>query len=313
MQLLTGSKTGISGPVLLCAEIIYQGLILMKAPVSMAKMNGSGNAIIIADMRSRNDSITPEIVRQLAKIREIGFDQIMVIHDSQHTDADYSIEIWNRDGSKARACGNGMRCVTEWLYRKEYHNYFVFDTMSGFVYAQRLQNGFVSVDMGKPHFNWQEIPLIKTVEDIDHVALRCGPLNDASVLSIGNPHAIFFVKDNVAGYKLLEYGPRLEHNLLFPEQANISVAQVTSETSLDLRTWERGAGLTRACGTAACASVIAACRRGMTKNEVQVTQPGGILSVRWEKNGHVKLIGATEYEFSALLDIESKTLTRNLM
>lgn len=283
----------------------------MNAPATMTKMNGSGNEIIIADMRGRNDRIMAEAVRTLAETRETSFDQIMAIHDSRRSDTDYSIDIWNSDGSQAKACGNGTRCVTEWLYNREQRNHFTFDTAGGIVHAQRLQNGLVSVDMGKPHFKWQEIPLAKAVEDIDHVALQCGPLNDASVLSMGNPHAIFFVGDNVADYKLEEYGPRLEHDPLFPERANISIAHVTSATSLDLRTWERGAGLTRACGTAACASVVAACRRGLTENEVRVTLPGGSLSIIWEKNDHVLLIGPTEYEFSGLFDPATGQYTRN--
>ncbi|RCL02369.1 MAG: diaminopimelate epimerase [Candidatus Tokpelaia sp. JSC189] len=283
----------------------------MNIPLNMTKMNGLGNEIIVADMRGRNDHITSEAVQTLAQISEISFDQIMAIYDSQSSNTDYFIEIWNRDASRAKACGNGMRCVTEWLHRKEKHNYFAFDTVSGIVYAQRLQNGLVSIDMGKPNFKWQEIPLIKTVEDIDHVTLQCGPLNKASVLSMGNPHAIFFVENNVESYKLVKYGPRLEHNLLFPEGANISIAHVTSETSLDLRTWERGAGLTRACGTAACASVVAACRRGLTKNEVWVTLPGGTLFITWKKDGHVMLVGTTKYEFSGLFDPLTGQYTRD--
>lgn len=283
----------------------------MNAPVAMTKMNGSGNRIIVADMRGRNDRITSEAARVLAATDETGFDQIMAIHDSQHDNADYTIEILNSDGSLAGACGNGTRCVTEWLCKKEKRNCFTFDTAGGIIHAQQLQNGLVSVDMGGPRCKWQDIPLASAIEDTSHVALRCGPLADASVVSMGNPHAIFFVTDNVMDYSLEDYGPKLEHDPLFPERANISIARITSGTSLELRTWERGAGLTPACGTAACASVVAACRRSLNDRQAMVTLPGGRLSISWKKNDHVLLTGPTEYEFSGLLDPASGRYTRS--
>jgi len=283
----------------------------MNIPAAMTKMNGLGNKIIVADMRGRNDRITSEAARTLAQTDETSFDQIMAIHDSRHKSTNYFIEIWNSDGSLAKACGNGARCVAEWLYNKEKCNHFTFDTAGGIVHAQRLPNGLVSVDMGKPRCQWTEIPLATAVEDTNHVALQCGPLADAVVVSMGNPHAIFFVESSVTDYNLEDYGPKLEHNPLFPERANISIAHVTSRKSLDLRTWERGAGLTHACGTAACASVVAACRQNLTDRQVMVTLPGGKLSIIWEKNDHVLLTGPTEYEFSGLFDPETGRYTRS--
>lgn len=269
----------------------------------MAKMNGLGNKIIVVDMRGRYDLITSEAACNLARVDGMAFDQIMAIYDSRDNATDYSIIICNSDGSIARACGNGTRCVAEWLYVREGRTHFSFGIAGGgIIYAQRLSNGLVSVDMGYPRWKWNDIPLAIEVEDTNHVPLQCGPLADASLVSMDNPHAIFLVESNIANYKLEDYGPKLECDPLFPEHANISIGRVTSRKSLDLRTWERGAGLTYACGTAACASVVAACRRSLTERHVTVTLPGGTLDVSWEKNNHVIMTGPTEHEFSGLID-----------
>lgn len=288
-------------------------------PAAMAKMNGLGNKIIVADMRGRSDRITPAAARALAQAQETCFDQIMAIHDPRREGADYALEIWNRDGSHAKACGNGTRCVVEWLYShcggplsgQQKRSAYVFDTAGGMVGAQRLQNGLVSVDMGKPRCSWQDIPLTRAIEDTGHAALSYGPLGDAFLVSMGNPHAVFFVKNDVAAYRIEDYGPKLEHHPLFPERANISIARVTSADSLDLRTWERGAGLTCACGTAACASVVAAHCRGLTGRQVTVTLPGGKLAISWQKNDHVLMSGPTEYEFSGCFDPATGRYTRD--
>jgi len=274
----------------------------MNAPADMTKMNGLGNTIIVADMRGRQDRVTPLAARALAQADITSYDQIMAVYDPRSPDTDFFIEIWNRDGSQAQACGNGTRCVVAWLHEQGQGECFSLETVGGIVRAWRLYNGLVTVDMGIPRCQWQAIPLAAAVKDTNHVALQCGPLADASVVSMGNPHAVFFVDKNVNDDNLAQYGSALECDPLFPERANISIARVTSPTHLELRTWERGAGLTRACGTAACASVVAACRRGLTQRQVTVTLPGGDLDIIWDENDHILMTGPAEYEFSGRFD-----------
>ncbi|AQS42395.1 MAG: Diaminopimelate epimerase [Candidatus Tokpelaia hoelldobleri] len=274
----------------------------MTKPAAMSKMNGLGNEIIIVDMRGRADRITSQAARALNRKQDTTFDQIMAIHDRQNDKADYTLEIRNSDGSLAQACGNGTRCVVEWLYRQGKGTHFTFDTASGPVAANRQEDGLVCVDMGKPRLDWADIPLVQPVADTNHVTFGNTPLQDASVVSMGNPHAVFFIDKAIDTFPLDQYGPALEHDPLFPERVNISIVHVTSPAILTLRTWERGAGLTKACGTAACASVVASHRRGLTGKTVSVTLPGGVLSITLADNSHVIMTGPTEYEFSGWVD-----------
>ncbi len=270
--------------------------------IPFEKMNGLGNEIIVADMREAKTDMTPKAAIALAKKSDTVFDQIMAVHKPTKSGSDYHIVIWNSDGSKAQACGNGTRCVVEWLYKQNLGDNFKLDTAAGIVRAKRRENGLVSVDMGIPHLEWQEIPVSHTIADTNHADIGRGPLRDASLVSMGNPHAIFFVGDDIQKIALDKYGPELEHDPFFPERCNISIAHVTSPTSLTLRTWERGAGLTRACGTASCAATVAASRRSLTKRHVTVTLPGGKLDILWDKNNHIIMTGPTEFEFSGEFD-----------
>ncbi|MBI0170249.1 MULTISPECIES: diaminopimelate epimerase [Bartonella] len=272
--------------------------------IPFEKMNGLGNEIIVADMRETKTDITPKAAIALSKKRDTAFDQIMAVHKPIKSGSDYHIVIWNSDGSKAQACGNGTRCVVEWLYKQNLGDNFKLDTVAGIVRAKRRENGLVSVDMGIPHLEWQEIPVSHPIADTNHADIDIGRglLHDASLVSMGNPHAIFFVGDDIEKIALDKYGPELEHDPFFPERCNISIAHVTSPTSLTLRTWERGAGLTRACGTASCAATVAASRRGLTKRHVTVTLPGGKLDILWDKDNHIIMTGPTEFEFSGKFD-----------
>lgn len=266
------------------------------------KMNGLGNEIIVADMREVKTDITPQAVIALAKKDDTAFDQIMAVHNTVLPNSSYHIEIWNADGSKAQACGNGTRCVVEWLFKQNLGDSFQLDTAAGIVDAHRHHNGLVSVDMGMPHLKWQDIPVAYAIADTNHVDIGCGPLHDASLVSMGNPHAIFFVGENIQNIALERYGPILEHDSFFPERCNISIAHITSPETLTLRTWERGAGLTRACGTAACAATVAANRRTLTRRSLTVNLPGGQLGVTWNENNHIIMTGPTEFEFSGQFD-----------
>lgn len=279
----------------------------MAGSVPFAKMNGLGNRILVADMRGRADVVTADAAVALATDPVTRFDQIMAIHDPRTTGTASFVRILNADGSQAGACGNGMRCVVQALAAETGQQAFTFETIVGILNAEEHADGTVSVDMGQPRFGWQEIPLAEEFRDTRMIELQIGPidapvLHSPSVVSMGNPHAIFWVDDDVWAYDLERFGPMLEHHPIFPERANITIAKVTGPTAVTIRTWERGAGLTLACGTAACAAAVSAARTGRTGREVTVTVPGGDLHIDWRDDNHVIMTGPAEWEFSGTLD-----------
>jgi len=270
-----------------------------------AKMNGLGNAIIVADLRGRTERVTPDAARALASDPATRFDQIMAIHDPVTAGTDHYIEILNCDGTQAQACGNGTRCVVQALAAQTGQRSFSFETRAGILTAEEHESGLISVDMGKPRFDWQEIPLAHEVADTSRIELPVSDvpqLHAPSVASMGNPHAIFWVEQDVNSFDLERFGPLLENHEIFPERANITLAQVTSSSSLTMRTWERGAGLTLACGSAACAAAVSAARTGRTGRRVTVTLPGGQLEIVWREDDHVLMTGPAEWEFSGRFD-----------
>ncbi|OCW59092.1 diaminopimelate epimerase [Hoeflea olei] len=279
----------------------------MGSMVPFAKMNGLGNDIVVIDMRGRSDAVTAEAAVALARGDRTGFDQIMAIHDSKTQGVDYRIDILNRDGSRAQACGNGTRCVVQALAAETGRKSFTFKTLAGILTAEEHADGLVSVDMGRPEFAWDKVPLSEEFHDTSRIELQIGPieapvLHSPAVMSMGNPHAIFWVSEDVWSYDLERFGPLLENHPIFPERANISIARVTGDASLDLRTWERGAGLTRACGSGACAAAVSAARTGRTGRTVTVTLPGGPLRIEWREDDHVIMTGPAEWEFSGRVD-----------
>ncbi|GGA61297.1 diaminopimelate epimerase [Nitratireductor aestuarii] len=272
-----------------------------------AKMNGLGNAIIVADMRGRSDRVTPDAARALAADQVTTFDQIMAIYDPVVGGTDNYIEILNCDGTQAQACGNGTRCVVQALAAETGRKTFTFETKAGILTAEEHEDGRISVDMGKPRFGWKEIPLAEEFADTSRIELQVGPIDapivhSPSVASMGNPHAIFWVDGDVNEYELDRFGPLLENHPIFPEKANITIAQVTSPETLTMRTWERGAGLTLACGSAACATAVSAARTGRTGRRVTVTLPGGDLEIYWREDDHVIMTGPAEWEFAGRFD-----------
>ncbi|WP_422371865.1 diaminopimelate epimerase [Hoeflea sp.] len=279
----------------------------MTSMVPFAKMNGLGNDIVVIDMRGRSDAVTAEAAVTLAAGEATGFDQIMAIHDIDLDGVDYRIDILNRDGSRAQACGNGTRCVVQALASETGRRSFTFRTLAGILNAQEHEDGSISVDMGKPEFRWDRIPLAEEFHDTTRIELQIGPidapvLHSPSVMSMGNPHAVFWVRDDVWSHDLERFGPLLEHHPIFPERANISIARVLDDKTLDLRTWERGVGLTKACGSAACAAAVLAARTGRTGRTVTVNLPGGPLLIEWRNDDHVIMTGPAEWEFSGRVD-----------
>jgi diaminopimelate epimerase len=284
--------------------------------VPFFKMNGLGNQIIVADMRGRAGRITAAAAVAINGTEGTRFDQIMAIHDPRTPGTISFVEIINSDGTRAEACGNGMRCVVQVLTGEQGRNRFTFETVAGILFGEEHEDGSITVDMGTPKFAWYEIPLSEEFADTRKVELQIGPidapvLHSPSVASMGNPHATFWVKDDVWDYQLDRFGPMLENHPLFPERANISVAQVLAPDRIVLRTWERGAGLTEACGTAACAALVNGARTRRTGREATVTLPGGDLRIAWLENDHVTLTGPAELEWSGRLDPQSGAWTRD--
>jgi len=219
--------------------------------------------------------------------------------------SDASIRIFNNDGSEAGACGNGMRCVAALVSAETGHSRLTFETPAGFVPCWRTDDGLFTVDMGQPRFRWNEIPLAREMQDTRAIDLKVDgvpSLHSPSMVSMGNPHAIFWVDDPQA-YDLHAIGPRLEHDPLFPERANITLAATPTRDRVVIRTWERGAGLTKACGSAACAAAVAAVRLNRTGRKVTVTLPGGDLAIEWRAaDDHVLMTGPTEFEHKGRFD-----------
>jgi len=279
----------------------------MSARAEFAKMNGLGNEIIVADMRGRADRVSAAAAVALNADPATKFDQIMAIHDPKTPGTAYFVDILNSDGSKAQACGNGMRCVVQALAGETGQKIFTFETVAGIINAEEHADGSISVDLGKPRFGWQDIPLAEEFRDTRAIELQIGPidtpvLHSPSVVSMGNPHAIFWVDRDVWSYELDKFGPLLENHPIFPERANITIAEVAARDHLIIRTWERGAGLTRACGSAACAAAVAGARTGRTDRAIRLTAPGGDLRVEWRADDHVILTGPAEWEFSGSFD-----------
>ena len=265
---------------------------------SFVKMNGLGNEIVIVDLRRAPGPIGAGEARAAA--RQEPYDQLMALYPSREG-AEASIRIYNSDGSEAGACGNGVRCVASLLSAESGKTRLDFEIAGASVACWRAGEGLFAVDMGAPRLGWDQIPLATAMPDTRAIALDFGPLGapilrSPSVVNMGNPHAIFWVDDPQA-YDLAAIGPQLEHHPLFPERANITLAATPARDCIVIRTWERGAGLTKACGSAACAVAVAAARLGRTGRKVTVTLPGGDLFIEWrEADDHVLMTGPVEYE-----------------
>lgn len=271
----------------------------MSKTVRFRKMNGLGNDFVVLDVRAHALALkAAQIVAIADRKRGIGCDQVIALEPSEF--ADVFMRIWNADGGEVGACGNAARCVAALLVAERGSPHVMIETESGLLQATLNQDRSVTIDMGAPRFNWDEIPLAEPFDDTRRITLQTDDpeLSAPSAVNVGNPHCIFFVSD-VEANDLGRLGPSLEHHKLFPERTNISLAQVTGPGSLRLRSWERGAGLTRACGTAACAAAVAAVRRGLTGRVVTVTLPGGDLVIDWrEDDDHILMTGpfALDYE-----------------
>ena len=269
------------------------------------KMNGLGNDFVVLDARTRPLVLGDDAVRAIADRKEgIGCDQLIALEPS--TRADVFMRIWNADGGEVGACGNAARCVASLVAAELGKPRVSIETESGMLDAAVNRDGSVTIDMGAPRFAWNEIPLSKPFDDTRHIELEVDDpeLNSPSAVNVGNPHCLFFVAD-VAAHDLAGLGPVFERHKLFPERANISLVQVLGSDAIQVRTWERGAGLTRACGTAACAAAVASARRGLTGRKVKVSLLGGDLLIEWrEADGHILMTGPYALDYEGTLPAE---------
>ncbi len=270
---------------------------------SFSKMNGIGNEIVVIDLRDIAAAVTPEEARAVASPAGVAYDQLMVLQPPRLQGTAAFVRIYNNDGSEAAACGNGMRCVARQVLAATGATAVTFETRAGLLNCwQGPESDLFTVDMGPPKFGWKDIPLAEEFRDTRYIELQVGPidaplLHSPSVVSMGNPHAIFWV-DDIAAYDLERFGPLLENHPIFPERANITLAHIVDRDHIVMRTWERGAGLTRACGSAACATAVAAARLRRTDRVVQMTLPGGELSIEWrERDDHVLMTGPAVFEY----------------
>lgn len=274
---------------------------------TFAKMNGIGNEIIVVDLRDSPDVVTPEEARAVASPAGVHYDQLMVLQPPRLRGTEAFIRIYNNDGSEAAACGNGMRCVAQYLFEATGQTAATFETKAGLLNCWQGADGLYTVDMGPPKFGWKDIPLAEEFRDTRSIELQIGPidapvLHTPSAVSMGNPHAIFWV-DDVNAYDLGRFGPLLENHPIFPERANITLAQIVDRDHITIRTWERGAGLTKACGSAACATAVAAARLKRANRTVNITLPGGDLLIEWrEGDDHVLMTGTAVFEFEGRFD-----------
>src|SRR5882672_10859209 len=274
--------------------------------VPFLKMHGLGNDFVVLDARARPLDLALERRRAISDRRlGVGCDQLIVLEKPTEHEADVFMRIYNPDGGEAGACGNATRCVASVLMEERQTDHVTVQTVSGLLDSQKAgiaADGLpvISVDMGPARLDWRDIPVSEAC-DTNHMPVGLGPLQDPVGTSMGNPHATFFV-DDAAAIPLGELGPKLERDRFFPERANIGVAQLVDEDRLRLRVWERGAGITLACGSGACAAVVAASRRGLVQRTAEVIVDGGTLAVEWLRDDHVLMTGAIALAFKGELD-----------
>ena len=278
---------------------------------AFAKMHGLGNDFVILDWRNDPDRRVPAAAAQRLADRRLGIgcDQILVIRPSQ--EADIRMDILNQDGSLSGACGNGTRCVADLVMVETGADRISIVTDGGMLSAWRAADDQISVDMGPVFTGWQDVPLAESMDTL-HVPLGVAGLPDAVCHALGNPHAVVFVED-AEGLDLARLGPQVEQSSLFPDRVNLSVLSRRDDGSFRMRVWERGVGITMACGSGACASGVAIARRGLGGDVNKIVMDGGAVTIAWQRdNGHVVMTGPVAYvangylspEISALLEAD---------
>ena len=261
------------------------------------KMHGLGNDFVIFDAREEKLAIDEVTAREISDRRTgVGCDQLILLEPSSV--ADVKMRIWNHDGGEVESCGNASRCVIALTHVR------TIETGGGIVTGAETGDQ-IAVSMGEPRFDWSDVPITYAMPT-NPMPMAWGELQHPIALSIGNPHVVFFVND-IAGVELDALGPRIEHDPVFPDRINVNVAQIQADGSIKMRTWERGSGLTRACGTGACATAVAAILTKRVQSPVRVSMPGGSLTIAWAPGEQIRMIGGATYVFKGEIDLEAFT------
>jgi len=264
------------------------------------KMHGLGNDFVVLDGRAAPIALNDAQIRAIADRRTgVGFDQMIVIEPPKNG-ADAYMRILNADGGEVEACGNATRCVASWLSEEAHRPALSIETVVGTLLTNVNADGTVTVDMGEARLGWDEIPLAREMDTLTVMA-GVAPLAEATCVNVGNPHAVYFVAD-VEGVPMAEIGPRIEHDPMFPQRINVEAVQILSPTRMRMRVWERGVGITRACGTGACASLVAAVRRGLSERKADVILDGGTLTIEWTEDGRVLMTGPVAISYRGELE-----------
>jgi len=266
--------------------------------VTFKKMHGLGNDFVIIDGRTKNPNLTPQALRAIGdRHRGVGYDQLVVLEPSAR--GDIFMRIYNSDGTEAEACGNATRCVAHLMMAELDKDAVIVETVAGLLKGTTGPDNTIIIDMGAPKLHWADIPLARA-EDTLNTPLQAGPLANPVAVNMGNPHMVFFV-DDAEAIDLDRWGPVLEHDPLLPQKANISVASLTDTGDIRLRVWERGVGITLACGSAACATIVAATLRGLVTGQARILLNGGPLDLRWQEGGSVFMGGPIAYSYDGIL------------
>lgn len=277
----------------------------MSTNLPFLKMHGLGNDFVVVDGRKADAALSEAQYRAVGdRRRGVGYDQFLTILPPKNGGLAY-MAIHNPDGSQAQACGNGTRCVASLLMDEAGADEIVLETVVGGLVCRRGADGRVTVDMGKANLAWNEIPIAVETDTLEVTVPGAEAYGPATMVNMGNPHAVFFVTDAEA-LDLARIGPPIETNPIFPERANIEFVSVLAPDRLRMRVWERGAGITQACGSGACATVVAAARRGVIPGRsASVVLDGGVLDIAWREDGHVEMTGPVATSFSGVLDLSS--------
>jgi diaminopimelate epimerase len=270
--------------------------------ITFTKMHGLGNDFVVLDARKIDGSLDAKQINYIADRHQgIGCDQVLVIEKPKEKSADVFMRIFNSDGGEVDACGNGTRCVASLMMSELRTKNIAIQTNAGILDSTSVDDGNVSVDMGPANLGWKDIPLAHEAETLA-LDLSIGVLSNPVMVNVGNPHAVFFV-DDVASVPLESLGPEIENHKMFPKRTNVEVAQILLNGSIRRRVWERGVGITNACGTGACATLVAASRRDLVSRSTDVILDGGALSVEWRDNNHVIMTGPVATVFTGVIHI----------
>lgn len=265
------------------------------------KMHGLGNDFVVLDARTRPLALSDAQVRAISDRKSgVGCDQLITVEPS--TRADAFMRIHNADGGEVEACGNATRCVARLLMDERGTDAVAIETVVGVLKARADGPDLITVDMGEPHLDWREIPLARAMDTL-RLDYRMGSLQDPVAVNVGNPHLVFFVPE-VASIDIATLGPQIETDPLFPLRINVEVAQILGRDRIRMRVWERGAGITRACGTGACATLVAAARRGLTDRKAVVELDGGPLTIEWNGGNRILMTGPVSTSFAGTLGAE---------